>query len=155
MNVRHLAVTGTFGAVLAAATVAAGIAAAAPAQQVPAPAGALDAGQAQYILRSVVDPRTPVAQAAAEIDSTDPSVGPKIHAFAVSAYGAGYTPDVFTVVSVTPAGPNLDNTDTEVRSPHFPVPVPFPMSFVRTGGVWKLTADSANKLIGMTGGPHH
>jgi hypothetical protein len=109
---------------------------------------------AQHILREIVNPATPPERAAKLVQSTDPQIGDKIHAFAQAASQGGYTPEVFTVTAVTVNG-NTANATVQVASPHAPQPVSVPMTFVHDGKHWKLGADSTTGLLAMGQGPQH
>ncbi len=117
---------------------------------------ALDAAAAQGILRTLLDPATPQGVAAALVDSSDPAWGAKLHGFAQNAVRGGYTPDKFTVASVTAQGAAKAVAQVRVASPHAPAPVTVPYTFNLVAGTWKLSAESAEALVGMgTARSHH
>jgi type IV pilus biogenesis protein CpaD/CtpE len=115
----------------------------------------LDAAKAQEILRTIVNPDTTPEAAAALVDSSDTSWGEKLHDFAQSASRGGYTPDKFTVKSVAAQGADKAVAQVEVASPHTPAPVTVPYTFDLVDGSWKLSAESAEALVGMGASRSH
>ncbi|GED97760.1 DUF4878 domain-containing protein [Gordonia crocea] len=115
----------------------------------------LESAKAQEILRTLLDPATTPQAAAALVDSTDASWGEKVHGFAQSASRGGYTPDKFTVKSVAAQGADKAVAQVEVASPHAPGPVTVPYTFNQVNGTWKLSAESAEALVGMGAAHSH
>jgi predicted phage tail protein len=117
-------------------------------------AAELNVATAQKILRTVVNPATSEKAAAAEVDSTDTTVGADLHRYAVNADRGGYTPDVWAAKSVESTGKGTATVTFAVASPHAPAPVDMQYDFVRNHGRWKLTADAVDSLL-ASAGPHH
>ena len=66
----------------------------------------LESSTAQEILRTVLTPETAPADSAKLVDSTDPSIGAQLTGLSRGFTTAGYTPDKFTVTTVTVNGEN-------------------------------------------------
>lgn len=113
----------------------------------------LDTAQAQQIVRTVIDPATTPEAAAALVDSTDPAIGQKLNGFAKGASAGGYTPDIFTVSSVSADGADKAKAAIAVASPHTPAPVTVSYGFSKVDGSWKLSSDAVTSLLGMASGP--
>ncbi|GGF24909.1 DUF4878 domain-containing protein [Williamsia phyllosphaerae] len=113
----------------------------------------LDTAKAQQIVRTVVDPATTPEAAAALVDSTDPAIGQKLNGFAKGASAGGYTPDIFTVSSVSADGADKAKAAIAVASPHTPAPVTVSYGFAKVDGSWKLSSDAVTSLLGMASGP--
>jgi ABC-type transporter MlaC component len=114
-----------------------------------ASATALEGAKAQEILRAVLSPETAPADSAKLVDSTDPAIGAQLSGMSRGFTAAGYTPDKFTVTTVTLNGPNNATANVEVASPHTPQPVAMPIAYVYSGGEWKLAASSITDLVSM------
>jgi ABC-type transporter MlaC component len=112
-------------------------------------AATLESAKAQEILRAVLSPETPPADSAKLVDSTDPAIGGQIAGLSRGFTAAGYTPDKFTVTTITVNSPNNATANVEVASPHTPQPVAMPIAYVYSGGEWKLAASSITDLISM------
>lgn len=113
----------------------------------------LTVGQAQQVLRSVVDPATPVSQLSSLVDTTDAQIFTGLNTFAKAATQAGYTPGVFTVESVSPGGRGAATATVDVASPHAPQPVAVTYGYQDVDGTWKLSEVAAKALIALTNGP--
>lgn len=113
----------------------------------------LDTAKAQQIVRTVIDPATSPEAAAALVDSTDPAIGQKLNGFAKGASAGGYTPDIFTVSSVSADGADKAKAAIAVASPHTPAPVTVTYGFSKVDGSWKLSSDAVTSLLGMASGP--
>ena len=105
--------------------------------------------EAQRVLRAVADPETSPADAAKLVDSSDPQIGTKVHAFAQGASMGGYTPDSFSVTSVTTGAPGQATAAGSIKSPHAPAPVAMPLTYVFKDAVWKLSETSTTALLAM------
>jgi hypothetical protein len=116
-------------------------------------ASALEVTEAQTTLRAVLSPDTDPAESATLVDSTDPGIGMQLSGLARGFTAAGYTPDKFTVTTVTADGADSATVNVEVASPHTPAPVAMPVTFVNVGGQWKLSSNSIADLASM-GGSH-
>ncbi|MBA4022183.1 MAG: DUF4878 domain-containing protein [Gordonia sp.] len=112
-------------------------------------ASALEATEAQTTLRTVLSPDTDPAESAKLVDSTDPGIGMQLSGLARGFTAAGYTPDKFTVTTVTADGADSATANVEVASPHTPAPVAMPVTFVNAGGQWKLSSTSIADLASM------
>jgi hypothetical protein len=110
---------------------------------------ALKSTDAQEILRTVLTPETAPADSAKLVDSTDPAIGTQLSGLAHGFTAAGYTPDKFTVTTVTVNGENNATANVEVASPHTPQPVAMPIDYVYTAGEWKLAGSSITDLVSM------
>lgn len=108
--------------------------------------------KAQTILRTAVNPDTPVDEVDAVVDVTDQATKTAIVGYAKGSAAAGYTPDVYTVKSVAAAGDDKATVTVAVKSPHAPQPVDIELTYVKVGGDWKLSADAVSTLAGMGGG---
>lgn len=115
-------------------------------------AGTLEVDEAQTTLRTVLSPDTDPAESAKLVDSTDPGIGMQLSGLARGFTAAGYTPDKFTVTTVTADGADKATVNVEVASPHAPAPVAMPVTFVNAGGQWKLSSTSVADLASMGGG---
>jgi hypothetical protein len=113
----------------------------------------LEASEAQTTLRTVLSPETDPAESAKLVDSTDAGIGMQLSGLARGFTAAGYTPDKFTVTTVTADGADAATVNVEVASPHTPAPVAMPVTFVNAGGQWKLSSTSIADLASM-GGSH-
>ena len=109
----------------------------------------LESSTAQEILRTVLTPETAPADSAKLVDSTDPSIGTQLTGLSRGFTAAGYTPDKFTVTTVTVNGENKATANVEVASPHTPQPVAMPIDYVYADGTWKLAGSSITALVSM------
>lgn len=109
----------------------------------------LEVADAQTTLRTVLTPETDPAESAKLVDSTDPSIGMQLSGLSRGFTAAGYTPDKFTVTTVTADGADKATANVEVASPHTPEPVAMPISFVNVDGQWKLSSTSIADLASM------
>ena len=109
----------------------------------------LESSTAQEILRTVLTPETAPADSAKLVDSTDPSIGAQLTGLSRGFTTAGYTPDKFTVTTVTVNGENKATANVEVASPHTPQPVAMPIDYVYADGTWKLAGSSITALVSM------
>ena len=109
----------------------------------------LESSTAQEILRTVLTPETAPADSAKLVDSTDPSIGAQLTGLSRGFTAAGYTPDKFTVTTVTVNGENKATANVEVASPHTPQPVAMPIDYVYADGTWKLAGSSITALVSM------
>lgn len=116
-------------------------------------ASTLEVAEAQTTLRTVLSPDTDPAESAKLVDSTDPSIGMQLSGLSRGFTAAGYTPDKFNVTTVTADGADKATVSVEVVSPHTPQPVAMPLTFVNSGGQWKLSSTSVADLASM-GGSH-
>lgn len=114
----------------------------------------LDVAKAQEILRKAVDPATPADQIDSVVDVTNPATKAAIIGYAKGSAAGGYTPDVYTVSSVTGTD-KVDGHDAAkvvitVKSPHDPAqPVVLkdnPLVYVKIGDTWKLSGDAVTQL---------
>ncbi|UQE74414.1 DUF4878 domain-containing protein [Gordonia sp. PP30] len=118
----------------------------------------LDVAKAQEILRKAVDPATPADQIDSVVDVTNPATKAAIIGYAKGSAAGGYTPDVYTVSSVTGTD-KVDGHDAAkvvitVKSPHAPQPVEMtdnPLVYVKVDGTWKLSGDAVTQLSSMAG----
>ena len=109
----------------------------------------LESSTAQEILRTVLTPETAPTDSAKLVDSTDPSIGAQLAGLSRGFTAAGYTPDKFTVTTVTVNGENKATANVEVASPHTPQPVAMPIDYVYVDGTWKLAGSSITNLVSM------
>lgn len=115
----------------------------------------LSTQQAQDILRKAVDANTPADQLSTVVDTSTPGTEQAISGFAKGSAAGGYTPDVYTVKSVTEAedvdGHDAAKVTVAVKSPHAPQPVDIELTYVEIDDTWKLSADAVSTLSGMAG----
>ena len=109
----------------------------------------LESSTAQEILRTVLTPETAPADSAKLVDSTAPSIGTQLTGLSRGFTAAGYTPDKFTVTTVTVNGENKATANVQVASPHTPQPVAMPIDYVYADGTWKLAGSSITALVSM------
>lgn len=121
----------------------------------PAPSSGAEAGgtavselteqSAQQILRTAVSDSTSADDLKKVVATTNPAAITTLQAFAKAANAAGYTPEVYTVSSVSVTGDKA-TAKVAVKSPHAPMPLDVDLTYAKVDGSWKLSSDAVNML---------
>lgn len=105
--------------------------------------------EATELIRTVLDPKTSVADKGNAIDSPV-GMGTAAEGVATGFTQAGYTPDLFTATKVEGTGDNKATATINVKGPH--ATADMSVNYVKVDGTWKLSADVLAALQQAAGG---